>query len=254
MQRFDAIDTIPIFDIDVDVENILSSDGPNWFDVYNKELDETFTIYPYISNGKFFTPTNLTQPNDDGFTGPRYDEQHRILEKIFKLKYEMYLGEQDLMHMSYLPAGYDYDYNPLRQVIITSENKIISETGCRKVYGKDFDPNVVKLNHRWYMAEEFRDEYVRNRKVMGFTHQTHVKQQWLVGLKMGAEVMYETRGKSNSFWKVNFKIDSKFFNEENGWFYTDEPKVIKDFDGWPLIWYDKTKHTKESALELLLKI
>ena len=238
------LDTIPVFDNRLPVQDLVNDLSPLMFTANNKELGKKFVIYPYIAHGKFYEPPNNKHWASNG-----------LIEKIFRLKSEIYHNNEDVLQRIFKPDMYDYDFNTIRQVIIdVNDNNILAETGSIKIFkGQDFS-KVIKLNHRWYMSQQYRDDYLRNRKVLGFNHQSHVKQQWLLGKNMGAEIMYETRKKSNSLWKINFKIDGDFFNEDNGWFYTENRFNIRNFDGWPLIWYDKEKYTKESALEYLSKL
>lgn len=238
-------DKIPVFKDRLPANELVDDLNPLMFTAHNKGLEKKFVVYPYIAHGKFYEP-----PNNESWVSDK------LIEKIFKLKSEIYHNEEDVLQRIFKPDMYDYDFNTIRQVIIDTNdnNNILAETGAIKLYkGQEF-ANVIKLNHRWYMSEQYRDDYLRNRKVLNFTNQSHVKQQWLLGRNMGAEIMYETRRKSNSLWKINFKIDGEFFNEDNGWFYTDKQFSINNFNGWPLIWYDKSKHTKESALEYLSEI
>lgn len=239
------LDTIPVFENDMLANELVDDLSPMSFTAYNKSLEKTFCIYPYILNGNFYHPQN----------DHRKSYSNRLIENIFRLKSEIYHNEEDVLQRIFKPDMYDYDYNVIRQVVIdTKDNNIVAETGAIKLFTGNAYANVIKLNHRWYMSKEYREEYLKSRKVLGFNHQSHVKQQWLLGKNMGTEIMYETRKKSNSLWKINFKIDGDFFNEDNGWFYTENRFDIRNFNGWPLIWYDKEKHTKESALEYLSKL
>lgn len=239
------LDTIPVFEDNLLTHELVDNFSPMAFNAYNKSLKKTFCIYPYIVNGNFYHP-----PNDH-----RKSYSNGLIENIFRLKSEIYYNEEDTLQRIFKPDMYDYDYNVIRQVVIdTSNNSIVQDTGAIKLFTENADANVMKLNHRWYTPKEQRAEYLKTRKILNFCHQANVKQQWLLGKNMGIEIMYETREKSNSLWKNIFKIDGDFFNEENGWFYTENRVNVRNFNGWPLIWYDKEKHTKESALEYLSKL
>ena len=241
------LDTIPVFENNLLTHELVDNSLPKAFHAHNKSLEKKFCIYPYIVNGNFYCPPNTQWSN------PCYSKN--IIANIFDLKSEIYCNKSDELQGIFKPDLYDYDYNLIRQVIIdTADNSIIAETGARKLYSADKYANVIKLNHRWYMAERFRDEYIRSRKILGFNNQSHVKQQWLLGKNSGAEIMYQIRQKSNSLWNINFKMSGDFFNEKNGWFFTQDPIKIKEFIGYPFIWYDKRKHTKESALAYLSKL
>lgn len=201
---------------------------------------EEFTCMPYIHNGDFLNTNE--------------NHMYRLTEQIFSLKNEIYNNIDDRLYKIYSPENYNYDFNSVRQIILDSSMKIIADTGSIPIYYKTRKTGIYKLNHRWYMKEEMRERYIPNRKILNIAGQSHVKQQWLLAKYNGAMIMYETRERSNSLWKAYFDIERDFFNEENGWTYTNERVNISNFNGFPLIWYDKQRLTKEEAINKLKEI
>jgi hypothetical protein len=233
------MNNIKIFEDNMSRNDICSDSNPKIFNIYNPGLNRKFIIYPYLKNGLL----DMDNPwrKDIDITG-----------NLFKFKHEIFSNNDDILAEIFDPSLYDYNYNIIRQIVLDYDTKeIIAETGARRIFrGTEFT-NVIKLNHRFYMARKFRSEFVGSKKMVNWLNQSFVKQQYLMARDMNYDIMYEIRKKSNSLWKINFRKDSEFFNENQGWFYTERPVDIMGFVGYPLIWYDKTKYTKETALEHL---
>lgn len=230
------LENIRVFEKQIPISEIICTKNkhPLIFYADNPVHWHRYHIYPYIFHGSVFTPLTTDNLNENDF---------RITQQLFDLKQEIYSNSTDILHEIYNSEWYSYDNNLVRQLILDGTKRVIADTGCVKTKER-----VVKLNHRWYMKENRRDEFIRSRKIMNFTHQAHIKQQWLVSLDH-ADIMYATRAKSNIMWKDNFKSDSEFFNEDNGWFYTNKIKFENNFEGYGLVWYNKDKLTKQQALE-----
>jgi len=230
---------IPFFGSHVPSTDLFEDGVPKIFDITNPELKKSFIIYPYLKHGLI----DMENP---------WREDIDLTAKLFHFKHQIFSNTDDVLSDIFDPLHYDYNYNIIRQLVLDPTTMdIIAETGARRVFRGSGFTDVIKLNHRFYMEESQRDYYVGGRKMINWLNQAFVKQQWLMVRHMEYSIMYEIRKKSNSLWKINFRKDSEFFNEENGWFYTERPVDIMGFNGYPLIWYDKNKYTKESVFEYL---
>jgi hypothetical protein len=228
---------IHIFGKEYPVDMFIDNDNqPIAFTVSNDT--DTFTCLPYIFNGDLYSTKGWYM--------------YKITEKIFSLKEEIYKNTDDRLSDIYTPIRYQYDFNVIRQILLDKQNNIIADTGAVRLFDKENNKtDIMKLNHRWYTPIDKRDLYIRNRKILNIAGQSHVKQQWLVGITDNVGIMYEVREFSNTLWKKYFKNEGEFFNEENGWFYTEEPLMINGFLGYALIWYDKSKYMVSDVLECL---
>lgn len=234
--------TIPFFNKNIPTRYVFDNGIPNIFKVRNPELKKTFIIYPYLKHGLM----DMENP---------WREDIDLTAKLFHFKHQIFSNTDDILSDIFDPLKYDYNYNIIRQLVLDPTTMdIIAETGARRIFRGSSFTDVIKLNHRFYMEKGQREYYVGGMKMVNWLNQAFVKQQWLMARHMGYGVMYEIRKKSNSLWKINFRKDSEFFNEERGWFYTERPVDIMGFVGYPLIWYDKDKYTKETVLEYLLNL
>lgn len=228
-----------IFNHSFTLDEIVENNKPQIIEFTNPKLDKRFYLWPYIIDGNL----DLNTP---------WEPDQNLIGKFLEFKHKIYSNKDDNMNNIFTPKNYDYSFNMVRQLLLDADTmEIIADAGSRKIYNNTEELPLLKLNHRFYMDTEYREYYMKNRRIVDWVNQAFIKQQWVQGIKNNKEIMYETRGKSPGLWKLNFKIDSEFFNSKNGWFYTEKPITINNFRGYALIWYDKNKHTKSSALKYL---